>query len=87
MSKNLSLVADGWISKGVRLVCWKLGEYKYEIEIFNSDGVKAPSKETKVSIPYNKSYEKTIAHIKEMCSETGALCVYSHAMPLKGVNG
>jgi hypothetical protein len=38
-------------------------------------------------IPYNKSYEKTIAHVKEMCSGTGALCVYSHAMPLKGVEG
>ena len=85
MSKNLSLVADGWISKGVRLVCWKLGEYKYEIEV-TGWALTDPTK-TKVVIPYNKSYEKTIAHVKEMCSGTGALCVYSHAMPLKGVNG
>ena len=84
MSKELSLVADGWISKGVRLVCWKLGSYKYEIEVYN---LKVWTEETKVVIPYNKSYEKTIAHVKEMCSGTGALCVYSHAMPLKGVNG
>jgi len=73
MSKELSLVADGWMSKGVRVVCWKLGSYKYEIEVFN---MKLTSKETKVVIPYNTSYEKTIAHVKEMCSETGACCVY-----------
>jgi len=72
MSK-LSLVADGWMSKGVRVVCWRLGDYKYEIEVYN---MKLTSKETKVTIPYNTTYEKTIAHVKEMCSETNACIVY-----------
>ena len=74
LSKNLSLVADGWISKGVRLVCWKLDDYKYELEVTGWT-LTDPSK-TKTTIPYNASYEDTIAHVKEMCSETGACCVY-----------
>jgi len=70
---ELTLVADGWMEKGVRVVCWRYGSYDYEIEIYN---MKLTSKETKVTIPYKASYEATIAHVKEMCAATNACCVY-----------